>query len=278
MNETFDHKLVNSFMLWFDHAVCSAGGFFNVTANLYPSPSRNAGVSYYASPYKQWVGDTSISGAVIPSGVFVSGGGFIPRGSSGLKIDFDGGRVLVNSGVALVAPSGSFSVKEFNVIYTRQAEEKILFDTRYVPNPKVSQTPSGLKEDEIPYPVALIKFKAGQNNPWQFGGFVEETRPEFRAIIVSDSPFKLDAINSVLRDMARTNMALIESSDLPYGFFGDYKSGAYDYDTLIQGKEVVFIEKVFVSDLEIKIGKDISAPICASIVDFQLSVPRNVRR
>ena len=276
MKETFDHTLVNSFMLWFDHVACEASGFFNVTTRLYPSSSKNTGYSYYASPYKQWVADSSISGANVISGIYDSGN-FIPRGASGLKIDFDGGRVLVNSGVALVAPSGSFSVKEFNVIYSRQSEEKILFDTKFVPSAKVSQTLSGLKEDEIPYPIAIIKFKAGENKPWQFGGSIEESRAEFRAIIISDSPYKLDAINSVFRDAARTNFALIQSADLPFGYFGDFKSGSYNYLSLIQGKPCIFIEKVFVSDLEVQIGKDISAPICASIIDFRLSIPRGVR-
>ena len=63
----------------------------------YPEDDQNGYISYN-SPYKQWVYNSDIEGAVIPTGVYVDTGdgvyNFCGRGQSGLMIDFDNGRVL----------------------------------------------------------------------------------------------------------------------------------------------------------------------------------------
>ena len=50
----------------------------------------------YSSPHKQWVFDESVEGAQIPSGIY-NNGEFIERGDNGLILDFDDGRVILDS-------------------------------------------------------------------------------------------------------------------------------------------------------------------------------------
>ena len=69
MKPQYQHELMTSFMLWFDHELLQKGeAYSNQTGVLYydndsrlPSPYKA-----YSSPYKQWVNDSSITGEINP--------------------------------------------------------------------------------------------------------------------------------------------------------------------------------------------------------------------
>ena len=76
MKPTFAHDVLNSFFLWFDNFAMKKGdAYVTYTTKLYPTTDDRlgAGKIIYASPYKQWVYDKSITGATIPSGFTIDG-------------------------------------------------------------------------------------------------------------------------------------------------------------------------------------------------------------
>ena len=138
MKEQFYHTATNSFLLWFDNFLLTKGeAFTNKTGRFYnyADPRLGGGYSVFGSPYKQWVNDSSISGATIPSGVYVNGS-FVPR-SSNLKIDFRNGRVLTKNISSSSSLTGSFAVKDFNVYYTNETEDDLLINQKFQSNPRV---------------------------------------------------------------------------------------------------------------------------------------------
>lgn len=99
MIETFNHKADSSFYLWFDHYLLQKGqAYITETGVFYPTTDDTLpGFAVYSSSYKQMVWDTSISGATVMSGLFpISTNIELPRGASGLKIDYYNGRVFTD--------------------------------------------------------------------------------------------------------------------------------------------------------------------------------------
>jgi len=101
---------------------------------------------------------------------------------------------------------------------------------------------------------------------------------------MADSQFKLDAISSIFRDKARTNVSIVPQAQQPYNVLGDFKDEAspYNYNNLISSSafEQVYIKEVSVS----KIGgvsysqiSNLNPNVFSALVDFELEQPRNPR-
>jgi len=102
MKPTFTHNVINSFFLWFDNYLMTKDDAYKTyTTKLYNyNDDRLGGAKViYGSPYKQWVYDKSVTGATIPNS-FIIDGISVPTGTSGMKIDYDNGRIIFNSGVS----------------------------------------------------------------------------------------------------------------------------------------------------------------------------------
>ena len=121
MKEQFIHTLTNSFMLWFDNFLLKKGeAFSNQTGAFYHTPDNFLDDSYvpFSSPYKQFVTDSSIVGATLPTGI---------AGNSHY-IDYDNGRI-VETGSNYTSSStitGTFAVKDFNIYFTNETEEDLV--------------------------------------------------------------------------------------------------------------------------------------------------------
>jgi hypothetical protein len=98
MKAAYITNLMSSFYLWLDHEILTRGeAFINYSGKLYNSPDPNfPNNSIYGAPFRQWVYDRSVPNANIPSGVFINGN-YIARGVSGLNIDFNKGRAILNN-------------------------------------------------------------------------------------------------------------------------------------------------------------------------------------
>jgi hypothetical protein len=103
MKATYVTNLISSFYLWLDHEILDRGeAFINYSGKLYNSPDPNFPLnSVYSAPFRQWVYDSSIQNANIPSGIFINGG-HVARGVNGLNIDFNKGRAILNSGIFII--------------------------------------------------------------------------------------------------------------------------------------------------------------------------------
>jgi hypothetical protein len=126
MIEQFQHKLTTSFFLWFDNFLLEKGeAYTNSTGEFfyYDDPRLDATYKAYGSPYKQWVTDSSITDAIIPTGVFINDS-FSGR-DDGVVLDFDNGRVLVSGSATDSSITGEFAVKDFSVYLTNDTEDDL---------------------------------------------------------------------------------------------------------------------------------------------------------
>ena len=118
MKPLYQHGLLNSFYLWFDNYLLEKGEAYKTfsTDFYYYSDERVQNKVVFGSPYKQWVYDKNISAAQINP--LISGdSGAISAGTSGLKFDFDNGRILFNDGFPTGTNiSGTYTVKDFKLI------------------------------------------------------------------------------------------------------------------------------------------------------------------
>lgn len=285
MKAQFENKIMSSILLYLDHKVLEKGEAFTNHSSLFYSISDTyADYDVYALPFKQIVNDTSITGATILSGVYVNDT-FVTGGQSGLhSINHYQGQAFFTEDRSSDTISGNYAVKDFNFYLTSQPEETLLFDTKFHLNPKYNQTLTGLAQHEQTYPAVYLKNVGGSNVPLAFGG-EDNSLMTVRAIVASDSSFKLDAVNSIFRDLSKTNFALFESSNLPFNALGSTVSGSFNYDTLSSpiisdASKRVYIENVIVNKVSnfVENSKTLNKNVYLSYVDFDLEIPRFPRQ
>jgi hypothetical protein len=236
MKETFNHKLFWSFALWFENQLLANGeAFQNKTGIFYPQNDASLpAYSVYASQYKQFVYDSAIVGANIISGVYPIGSStFIPRGTSGLQIDYQNGRIFFDSGVNHPAGfSGSFAQKEFNTYITKFDSEQFIFEQAKGNNKNLNYPASGIQPRIYKAPCAILTLPNSENVGFAFGG-EDKTESTIRAVIISKDLWQQDGILSIFQDTNLLPFPLVASQDVPLNFFGDVKSGYYNYNEMI---------------------------------------------
>lgn len=281
MKQRFDQLIIPSFMLWFDNTLLMKGSAFtNLTDVPLVKTTDSAwkGKVIYASPYKEWVADSSISGATIPSSIKTNGS-TITRGTRGMRIDFKNGRVIFDSGASYTSATCSFSVKEFGIEYTSSHEEKVLFDTKFYTRQELNLSTTGLKENERVFPIIFLKYNAGKNFPVQFGQGIQGTNPSFRAVILADSGFALEGVCGIFRDTQATHFPILTASEIPFDRYGDFKSGSsFNYQTLVSEKSstsLIYLNRVSVSKLDGRINRDVHTKASIAVIDFDLIAYRN---
>lgn len=286
MKAQFDNKVMSSFYLWLDHTLLKKGeAFTNHSSFFYPVDNLYQEFYTYGSPFKQFVSDTSISGAQVLSGVYVNGA-FTRRGVSGFTgINYSMGQAYFSGVVSSPSTtlSGNYAIKDFNIFLTNDIEEKLLFETQFSVSKKTSQSPTGLPPESLSYPAIFLKNNGGSNEPAAFGG-LDQTQMNVRAIVLSDSQFNLDAISSIFRDKERTFVPMLEEGQMPFNNIGDFKSGIlYNYDSLTANKsesEQLFIDNVFISKaggLSYAQKTNLNPDVFSMIIDFELSNFRSPR-
>ena len=132
MKEQFQHKLTTSFFLWFDNFLLTKGeAFTNKTGEFFYYDDSRLDSTYkaYGSPFKQWVTDSSVTGATIPSGVYIDGN-FSGR-NDGVVLDFENGRGLISGSDTDLTITGEFSLKDFNVYITNDTEEDLIVEISF---------------------------------------------------------------------------------------------------------------------------------------------------
>lgn len=275
MKTTYITNLMSSFYLWLDHEILTNGeAFINYSGKLYNSPDPNFPTNtVYSAPFRQWVYDSSVPNVNIPSGVFINGN-YLARGVSGLNIDFNKGRVILNSGIISNDVTVNYSFKEYNIYYTDEREEKLLFEKAYNITPKVTQVTGALGYLDTPYPCIFIKHKMGENIPFAFGG-EDSTETMIRCIVLASNSFSLDGVISILSDSARKVFPVLNPNNFPFNYFGDFKSGNnFNYTNLCQNQpsnSLVYIDRVTVSKLDEIDNAKINKKCVAALVDFELS-------
>ncbi len=281
MKPQFIHTAANSFMLWFDNYLLTKGeAFSNQTGRFfyYDDDRLDSRFKAFGCAYKQWVTDSSISGANVPSGAFVNG--VLKTRNDGLKLDFDNGRILSSGMAKTDTVTGSFAVKDFNIYFTNETEEDLLIDRKYVVNPRVY----GPKEDYIaPYdavvPAIFISAASSKNTPFAFGG-EDTTKVLMKAVILAENSYQLDGVLSIFADSTQSVFPTIPLSGHPINEYGDLKSGTYSYQDLkaqYSTAPLFFINDVDDSKLSDKVSKSITNDLYVGFLDFEIHQQRYPR-
>lgn len=286
MRAQYSNQLLASFVLWIDNKVTTLGeAHTTVSTRFYPNSMLYNGYYTYSAPYDQIIADSSISGATIMTGVYVNNT-FIGTGQSGLySIDYQNGRTYFSSELpAGTIISGTYSIKDYNVVMTSSPDERILFETRYSPKPKTTQTLSGLNSDETPYPVIFVRSNSMENIPFEFGG-TELSKDYIRVIVMSDTQFSNDAVNSIIRDTKNGYVPILEENEFPFNYMGNLKSG-YNYTGIAANKtaqgSAAFVENIYIARFDSQQYaqeiRELSPEVYTSIIDVHLSHPRQITR
>ena len=278
MKEQFQHKLTTSFFLWFDNFLLTKGeAFSNKTGDFfyYSDDRLDATYKAYGSPYKQWVTDSSITGATVPSGVYI-GGNFSGR-DDGVVLDFDNGRALVSGSSTDLTITGSFAVKDFNVYMTNDTEEDLVVENKYTVN---SRLPSGPYTYISPYddvvPAVFIASSDSRNSPFALGG-MQDTQVTMKAVVLAEDPYQLDGVLSIFMDSAEECINPIPMTGYPTTELGDLKNNTYNYVNKRNeySDEIKFyINGVTTSRLSDRDRKSLAHDLYVGFVDFDVQQHR----
>jgi hypothetical protein len=280
MIPSFHHDFVSSFVLWADNYILDKGQAYSNKSSLFyigDDPRVPSDQHVYASPYKQWVSDSSIAGATIPTSITIDS---IERDrSDGVNFDFDNGRVLLDDD--FVTPdvvSGSYSVKDFSIYYSNDTEEDLIIDNKYKPNHSIYD---GVETGIAPYdqvvPAIFISVPMSKNEPFCFGG-MDKSVLMAKMVILSDDLFKLDGALSLFSDSSQRTFKQVSFEDYPFEVFGDLKNDNYNYTGLVdQSSELYYIEEAVASKLTDKIKRSLLNDLFVGFVDFQISTHRYPR-
>ena len=277
MKEQFENKVMSSLLLYLDHKVSSKGdAYTNHSSNFYSTDHLYNGYYTYAAPFKQLVGDNSVTGATVWSGLYLNSTQ-VDIGTSGLhSVNHYEGQAYFSSQLAAgTAISGDYSIKDFNIYLTSKSEQELIFETKFEVRPRVTQTVTGLAPNVQTYPAIFLKNNGGKNDPFAFGG-LDSTILNVRCIVLADSAYSNDAVCGILKDLVRTNMPIVEKSELPFNALGATTStSGFNYSGVTQDKtsggDVAWVKDVTVSKNVGNFYKnDLNPNVFTSFVDFSL--------
>jgi len=278
MIEQYSHKLTNSLFMWFDNFLLTKGqAYTNLTGTFfnYTDSRFNSSYKTYGSAYKQWVYDSSISGATIPSGVYVNGS-FQSR-NSGINIDFENGRVL-STGLSTTANiTGSFAVKDFNIYFTNETEEDLIVEKQFEKNSRIIQEVENyIKPYSECIPAIFISVEGSENKGFALGG-MEETTTRAKAVILAEDSYQLDGVLSIFNDSRNEVFPLLSISEHQYNEFNDLKTGYYSYKELknkYPNSPLLYINNARTSKLTDKARKSLANDVYVGFIDFEIQQHR----
>jgi hypothetical protein len=278
MKAQFQHNLTSSFFMWFDNFLLTKGeAYTNTTGDFfyYDDTLIDSNYTVFGSPYKQWVSDSSIAGATVPTGVYINGN--LSGRADGVVLDFDNGRALASGASSTDTVTGSFSVKDFNIYFTNDTEDDLIVENKYVVN---SRVPSGPYTYITPYddvaPAIFLAASTLENKPFALGGMVD-TVVLMKAVVISDDPYKLDGALSIFGDSVNEVIEPVPMTGFPYTELGDLKGDSYNYTEVKQGysdETPYFVDKVRTSKLSDRARKAVANELYIGFIDFDVQQHR----
>lgn len=286
MNVGFDHDLLSSLYLWFDDRLNYFAEAYqpSITHTFEYVDTLDVPSNYHAyySPYRQLV---SASDKVAVNS-FVTIGGVNVVDKNGIYIDYNNGRVLVDTSIygtsKTLVITGDFAYKTVNTYITDETEENVILNSDFIISPANQtylQTRGGFSSKIYTVPAVFLTLANSENKPFAFGG-LDNTVTNVRVVVVADSNYTLDGILSIIRDSARSCFSLIDFENFPYGEFSHIKSHPYKYEDLSNASsDKCFIEEVVASKLTDRSRERITSSKDYKIgfLDLQVSKPRNPR-
>jgi hypothetical protein len=285
MKPTFTHNVINSFFLWFDNFLMTKGDAYKTyTTKLYnyQDPRLGGDKVVYGSPYKQWVYDKNITGATIPSG-FTINNQFVSTGTSGMKIDFDNGRIIFNSGVSTgLNITGTYSAKEINSYITDQPEDNLIIENKFVTNSRFTVSENYIAPYNPVTPCIFASIETSHNTAFAFGG-EDETKCIIKVVAFCENLYQLDGVLSVFGDSYNEIFSIIPMTGHPLGEFNEMKTGAYptgyNYKNLSNAynSQTLFISHVETSKIRDSVIKELNPILHIGFLDFEIKTYRYPR-
>jgi hypothetical protein len=287
MKAAFDHKLLSSFYLWCDDRLSYFAEAYqspiNHTFEYIDSLDVPANYNGFYSPYRQFISASD----KINVNNYVNINSTQVFDKDGIYIDYNSGRVLVDTSSRHGSSTslnidGEFAYKTVNLYITDDTEESVILNSDFIISPTNQtylQTNGGFDDKIYTVPAIFITLENSENFPFAMGG-LDNTVLYMRAVVVADSNYTLDGILSIFRDSARTNFALIDYEDFPYGEFSHIKNHPYKYENIVdESSSFVFVDEVKSSKLTDRSRERITSSKDYKIgfLDFTLCKPRNPR-
>ena len=305
MKPQFQHTLVTSFYLWFDNYLQKNGeAYKNKTGIFYNMTDDRLDSTYnvYSSPYKHFIFDSGLhtevvnsqgtEGAIVLdriSGETDEGEALeFVRGTSGLHIDYENGRVFFtgdnNSNLPgnALSLSGQFAVKDFNLYMTNQTEEDLVIEKFKTNNRFGNLETSGVAPYDQVLPAVFISSESVNNQPFAFGG-LDVTKTNVKAVVMTSDLYCLDCVLSLAADAKKRSFAEVDFADFPITELGDIKTATYatgySYNQIETDNtnELFHIEEVNVSKLSDRVKKKVNPDIFVGFIDFEIHKYRRPR-
>jgi hypothetical protein len=298
MKPQFQHQATTSVALWLDHHLTyKAEAWSNKTGAFYYNEDTRLpyypddlvdGLITYSSEFKQWVYDSDVAGATIPSGIYIDTGAgysFVARGESGLRLDFENGRVLLSgasfpTNYASLNITGSFAVKDVNIYLTDDTEENLVLQNKYNVNSRTVPDygkGTGIPPYEQVAPAAFITMDNAQNVPFAFGG-EDLTNLNYRVVFFSENLYQLDGALSVSVDTFNMGVTNIGYDDFPLDEYGDLKTGSFSYTETVKNctlnPKLMFVEDAKASKVSDRLTRATNPDLFLGFVDLEISQAR----
>lgn len=279
MKPQFNHNFNSSIYVWLNHLLEEKGqAYIRFSENFYRLPTNKySQYTSYIATQSQFSYDASITGATIPSGVYVNGT-FWPNNTSGMKIDYLHGQVLF-SGNQNGVVSGNYTAHEVNVYPTTEKEEKLFFEKKYFKNPKNLPNWTGRLPADKVVPCIFVKGRGGDNETLCFEG-MSETEVTSRLVVIADTQFIFDGIMSLLRDAKESYTPLLSADQLPFDNFGNTRSN-WNYNYYATGaaaSNLLYLKNVKIAEFTEDVNSFIGESCVGGIVDCDwssLRFPKN---
>jgi len=285
MKPTYQHQLLTSFYMWFDHfLLAKADAYENFETDFYYYEDERfppAVKKVFGSPYKQWVYDRSITNATVP--VISGGAGALSAGESGMIVDYENGRVLFNSDVSSSAAiSGAYSVKNFNTYVSNQDEESLIIEGKYKVNARYTRDLTYIAPYDEVVPAVFLSTTDTTNVPFALGG-QDNTISHINAVAFAENTYQLDGILSVFADASKEIFSEIPYTGSALDEYGDVKSsyeGGFNYTNVANnfGSNFGFIQNTTVSKISDRMDKFIPVPLYVGFIDFEINKYRFPRQ
>lgn len=276
MKPLYQHELLTSFYLWFEHYLMEKGEAYKTysTDFYYYPDERVQNKVVFGSPYKQWVYDKSITAAQINP--LISGdSGLITEGTNGLTYDYENGRVLFDSTYPTGANiSGTYTVKDFNVYISNQTEEALITAGKYKTNSRYGRTLTYVPPYDQATPAAFLSLGSTRNEPFAFGGY-DNTITDINAVVFAEDLYQLDGVLSIFADSMDVLFGNIPFTGSPLGEYNNIKSAyptGYDYNNTASTNdgEKYIIERATVSKISDSANKKIPVDLFVGFIDFEI--------
>lgn len=248
METTIGSKVIISLKEYLSYRLLKdVKAYTNKTVNLFNTGDpRRASYSVYASPYMPWAYNQATTGISIPS--TISGVSGLPRGYSGMSIDFDNGRVLFNSGFSGSGLSASVSIPDINVYVSRLPEADLIAKTNFLTLPVIKPASTAQKPYSAIASAVFIRIIKSVNEAACFGGG-DWSEFNIRVTGIMRNLEHLTVINDLIADLKYRTIPLLSTSVL--NELGDLKDISWNYETILNNpSDYLYVDEAYMDFTE----------------------------